>query len=139
MWNLRGVSRGPDASEDLVTKARARIEFGKFNFASDFYHCRFYTPYTSTTIFNAIFVSGTFSLVSAVRFIHQVRFFLCGCDLDSRLRYRKTTAPHGSPIAPLLPRPAALLPRKVAPLPPLLPHTAALLPPLLPHKAALFW
>ena len=58
-----------------VKKARARIGFGKLNFASDLDHCRFYLRRFSSTDYNVLFVSAVFDLFPAVRSVHQARFF----------------------------------------------------------------
>ena len=54
---------------------RTRIEFGKFNFASDYDHCRYYLRRFATTIYNALFVSAVFDLFPGVRSVRQARFF----------------------------------------------------------------
>ena len=43
-------------------KARARIEFGKLNFASDYYHCRYTSLHIPTTISNDQFASAVLDL-----------------------------------------------------------------------------
>ena len=52
MWTI------PVDCRPCATKARVRFEFGKFNFATGFHSCRLYVFCISTTIFNAISVSG---------------------------------------------------------------------------------
>ena len=47
-------------------KAPVRIEFGKFNFASDFYDCRFYLRRPPTKIYNVLFVSAVFDFFAGV-------------------------------------------------------------------------
>ena len=59
----------------MQDKARARVEFGKLNFASDFDNCRFYLRRFSTTIYNALFVSGVFDLFHGVRPVLRTQFF----------------------------------------------------------------
>ena len=66
-----------------VKKARARVEFGKFNFASDFDHCRYYLRRLSTTICNVLFVSGMFGLFTDVRPVRQARFYLVSVSLNA--------------------------------------------------------
>ena len=59
----------------LSGNARARIEFGKFDFASDLDHCRYYLRRFSTTSCNVLFVTGMFDLFTGVRPVRQARFF----------------------------------------------------------------
>ena len=68
---------GVAGRQDGGMKACARIEFGKFNFASDFDRCRFYLRRLSTTIYNVLFVSTVFDLFPGVRSVCQARFFGC--------------------------------------------------------------
>ena len=77
MWYFENVFlHCPDAWADAVAQqARARIEFGKFNFARDSDHCRFYLRRFSTTIYNVLFVSAVFDLFPRVRTVRQARFF----------------------------------------------------------------
>ena len=60
--------------ERRAKKPGVRFELRKFNFASGFYHCRFCIRRFSTTIYNALFVSGVFDLSNGVRPVRPARF-----------------------------------------------------------------
>ena len=69
-----------------------RFEFGKFNFASGFYHCRFYIRRFSTTIYNVLLVSTVFNLVPGFRYVRQSQFLCLSVipgDFYQAQRYRK--------------------------------------------------
>ena len=61
-------------------KARARVEFGKFNFASDFHHCRFYLRRLSTTIYNVLFVYAVLDFIPWYPICSSIPIFLFICD-----------------------------------------------------------
>ena len=83
MWSHLRANGGVGLPQGVPKMSARDFEFGKLNFASDFYHCR-YTPHISTTISNDQFVSVVLDLFYAVRFIWQVRLLLVAVDLGAK-------------------------------------------------------